>query len=93
MTFVFREGNQQKRQYRTKIGLLGLDFSTEGAIKKGRSSYLVNYRYSTLGLLSQMGFYLVGDRVSNLFQDLSLQLSLPQQRRQKKQQHCLAWVG
>jgi hypothetical protein len=71
----FREGNQQKREYRTKIGLLGLDFSTEGPIKKGRSSYLVNYRYSTLGLLSQMGFYLVGERVSNLFQDLSFNIA------------------
>jgi hypothetical protein len=71
----FREGNQQKREYRTKIGLLGLDFSTEGPIQKGRSSYLVNYRYSTLGLLSQMGFYLVGERVSNLFQDLSFNLA------------------
>lgn len=71
----FREGNQQKREYRTKIGLLGLDFSTEGPIAKGRSSYLVNYRYSTLGLLSQMGFYLVGERVSNLFQDLSFNVA------------------
>ncbi|WP_435354558.1 TonB-dependent receptor [Emticicia sp. SJ17W-69] len=71
----FREGNQQKREYRAKIGLLGLDFSTEGPIQKGRSSYLVNYRYSTLGLLSQMGFYLVGERVSNLFQDLSFNLA------------------
>ncbi|RYU96540.1 TonB-dependent receptor [Emticicia agri] len=71
----FREGNRQKREYRTKIGLLGLDFSTEGPIAKGRSSYLVNYRYSTLGLLSQMGFYLVGERVSNLFQDLSFNVA------------------
>lgn len=71
----FREGNQQKREYRTKLGLLGLDFSTEGPIAKGRSSYLVNYRYSTLGLLSQMGFYLVGERVSNLFQDLSFNVA------------------
>ncbi len=71
----FREGNQQKREYRTKIGVLGLDFSTEGPIQKGRSSYLVNYRYSTLGLLSQMGFYLVGERVTNLFQDLSFNLA------------------
>lgn len=71
----FREGNQQKREYRTKIGLLGLDFSTEGPITKGRSSYLLNYRYSTLGLLSQMGFYLVGERVTNLFQDLSFNVA------------------
>lgn len=71
----FREGNQQKQQYRAKIGVLGLDFSTEGAIQKGRSSYLVNYRYSTLGLLSQMGIYLVGERVTNNFQDLSFNLA------------------
>lgn len=71
----FREGNQQKREYRTKFGILGLDFSTEGPIQKGRSSYLVNYRYSTLGLLSQMGFYLVGERVTNNFQDLSFNLA------------------
>ncbi|CAH0995689.1 hypothetical protein EMA8858_01814 [Emticicia aquatica] len=71
----FREGNQQKREYRTKLGVLGLDFSTEGAIQKGRSSYLINYRYSTLGLLSQMGFNLVGERVTNNFQDLSFNLA------------------
>lgn len=71
----FRKGNKEKREYRAKIGLLGMDFATEGPIKKGKSSYLVNYRYSTLGLLSQMGFYLVGERVDNLFQDLSFSLS------------------
>ncbi len=71
----FRKGNKEKREYRAKIGLLGMDFATEGPIKKGKSSYLVNYRYSTLGLLSQMGFYLVGERVDNLFQDLSFNLS------------------
>jgi CarboxypepD_reg-like domain len=49
----FRQGNLEKREHRVKIGLLGLDFATEGAIKKGKASYLVNYRYSTLGLLKR----------------------------------------
>lgn len=71
----FRSGNLQKREERAKIGILGLDFATEGPIKKGFSSYLVNYRYSTLGLLSRMGFYLVGERVINDFQDLSFNLT------------------
>lgn len=71
----FRQGNFEDRQYRAKVGILGLDFSTEGPIKKGRSSYLVNYRYSTLGLLSSMGFNLVGERVTNDFQDLSFNLA------------------
>ncbi len=71
----FREGSKETRQHRIRIGLVGADLSTEGPIKKGRSSYLVNYRYSTLGLLSQMGFYLVGERVVNYFQDLSFNLA------------------
>lgn len=71
----FRFGNFEKRQYRNKIGILGLDFATEGPIKKGYSSYLVNYRYSTLGLLNKLGFNLVGERVTNDFQDLSFNLA------------------
>jgi hypothetical protein len=70
----FRHGDMQKREHRAKIGILGLDFATEGPIKNGTSSYLVNYRYSTLGLLGKMGFYLVGERVTNDFQDLSFNL-------------------
>ncbi len=70
----FRPGSFDKRESRAKIGLLGLDFATEGPLKKGKSSYLVNYRYSTLGLLSNMGIYLVGERVTNNFQDLSFNL-------------------
>lgn len=70
----FRAGNNQKRESRFKAGILGIDFATEGPLRKGSSSYLVNYRYSTLGLLSSMGFYLVGERVTNNFQDLSFNL-------------------
>ena len=71
----FRKGNNQERQHRVKIGLLGLDFATEGPIQKSKSSYLVNYRYSTLGLLNRYGFELIGERVSNNFQDLSFNLA------------------
>ncbi len=67
----FRPGNLNEREYRAKAGLLGLDFMAEGPIKEGKSSYLVNYRYSTLGILTNMGVYLVGERVTNQFQDLS----------------------
>ena len=71
----FKKGNKAEREYRTKIGLLGLDFATEGPLKKGSSSYVANYRYSTLGLLNKLGFNLVGERVSNDFQDLSFNLA------------------
>ena len=65
----FRAGNMMDREHRVKLGLLGLDFMTEGPISEGKSSYLVNYRYSTLGVLTNMGVYLVGERVTNEFQD------------------------
>ena len=71
----FRKGNMDRREYRIKLGLLGLDFATEGPIAQGRSSYLVNYRYSTLSLLNRAGFHLVGERVDNDFQDLSFNLA------------------
>ncbi|MFK7926533.1 MAG: carboxypeptidase regulatory-like domain-containing protein [Bacteroidia bacterium] len=71
----FRKGNMEEREYRVKLGLLGLDFATEGPIQSGRSSYLVNYRYSTLSILNDLGFNLVGERVDNDFQDLSFNLA------------------
>ncbi len=73
----FRKGNREKREYSFRAGMLGLDFSTEGPFKKGRGSYLINYRYSTLGLLNQMGIHLVNPRADNVFQDLSFNLFFP----------------
>ena len=74
----FRKGNPEKRQYTFRAGMLGLDFSTEGPFRKGGdATYLVNYRYSTLGILNKMGLHLVGERVDNTFQDLSFNLYFP----------------
>ncbi|MCB9266513.1 MAG: TonB-dependent receptor [Lewinellaceae bacterium] len=71
----FRNGNMEKREYTFRAGMLGLDFSAEGPIKKGKSSYLANYRYSTLGILDAMDIHLVDERESNRFQDLSFKLN------------------
>jgi Carboxypeptidase regulatory-like domain len=70
-----RKGNDQKTEYTFKAGLIGLDFSTEGPIQKGRSSYLVNYRYSTLVLLNAIGLNLASKRETDKFQDLSFNLA------------------
>lgn len=71
----FRNGNTEKREYTFRAGMLGLDIATEGPIKKGKSSYLVNYRYSTLGILDAFDIRLVDERESNRFQDLSFKLN------------------
>ncbi len=71
----FRNGNMEKPEYTLRAGMLGLDFSTEGPIKKGRSSYLFNYRYSTLGILDAFDIRLVSERESNRFQDFSFKMN------------------
>ena len=51
-----RQGNQDKREYSISAGILGTDITVEGPFsKKGKSTYLANYRYSTLSILDQMG--------------------------------------
>lgn len=51
----FRDGNKDKPEYSVALGTLGTEVSTEGPMdKQKRSSYLVNYRYSTLALLKHV---------------------------------------
>ncbi len=71
-----RKGNSSKAEHTVQAGLLGFDFSTEGPFsKKGKASYLVNYRYSFTGLLAKMGVDFGGESIG--YQDLSLNINLP----------------
>ena len=48
-----RNGNNQKHEFIAQLALMGTEFSAEGPISKERgSSYLINYRYSTVQLLN-----------------------------------------
>lgn len=72
-----RRGNNEKREYTFQAGILGIDASTEGPLKKGKEgSYVVNYRYSTLDLLSKIGVPVFGD-ASLTYQDLTFNVALP----------------
>ncbi len=71
-----RKGNNQKSEHTIQAGFLGTDISTEGPFKKGyNGSYLINYRYSTLSLLSQLGVN-VGFGTT-VFQDIAYNIYLP----------------
>ncbi|MDX2245615.1 MAG: TonB-dependent receptor [Bacteroidia bacterium] len=71
-----RKGNEEKYEFTGQAGLIGIDLAAEGPLSKAsRSSFLVNYRYSTVGLLSQMGISFGDEEIA--FQDLSFNLSLP----------------
>lgn len=71
-----RNGNPNKQQYAFGIGVLGTDVTAEGPFKNGgRSSYLVNYRYSSLALLDQAGI-VDFDGVPK-YQDAAFKLNFP----------------
>jgi Carboxypeptidase regulatory-like domain len=83
-----RNGNNEKREYAVMLGALGLEGAVEGPFqpltpkgeRKGNGgSYLVNYRYATLGLLSAVGLNIAGD-VTPKYSDLSFKLNMPTQR-------------
>ena len=72
-----RKGNAEKREYTLQAGVLGLDAAVEGPMRLGHQtgSFLVNYRYSTLSMLGQLGVNL-GDAQTD-FQDLAFNLWMP----------------
>lgn len=72
-----RKGNNRKREYAVQIGVLGLEAALEGPFsKKYDGSYLVNYRYSTLELLSYTGIK-IGGNVFPKYQDAAFNIYLP----------------
>lgn len=75
-----RKGNDRQHEFTAQAGLIGIDMAAEGPLGKRNhesgqapASYLVNYRYSTVGLLGQLGVSF-GDEQIN-FQDLSFNLN------------------
>jgi hypothetical protein len=65
-----RDGNKTKNEFTAQASLIGLDFAAEGPLgKKKNSSFLANYRYSTVGLLSAIGVNFGDEAIS--FQDFS----------------------
>lgn len=72
-----RNGNNSTVEAAAQIGLLGLNAALEGPLKKGNDgSFLVNYRYSTLGIIEKLGILEAGSGAPD-FQDLSFKVRLP----------------
>jgi len=70
-----RTGNSDKRETTLQFGSYGVELATEGLFKKGkRASYLVNYRYSTFGILENLLSQVTGLPTSS---DLSFNMNFP----------------
>lgn len=72
----FKKGNNEKREYTTSLGVFGVDFTAEGPFKEGyNGSYIANYRYSSLQLLSDAG--ILDFNGVPKYQDGSFNVALP----------------
>jgi hypothetical protein len=74
---VIRTGNNEKREYMGQIGFNGFELGAEGPFsKKTGSSYMANYRYSTLGVFDALGIDM-GIGAVPYYQDLSFKFDFP----------------
>jgi hypothetical protein len=72
-----RKGNRQQHHHSFQLGLLGIDLASEGPISKSsNATYIINYRYSTTGLLEKIRKDKnIGGKLG--YQDLNFNLNFP----------------
>lgn len=73
-----RNGNSDKSEFVGQIGFNGFEFGAEGPFsKKSKASYLVNYRYSTLGVFNALGINFGTGTAVPYYQDINYKVFLP----------------
>ena len=78
-----REGNNQKQEFLGQIGFNGFEVGAEGPLTRyptenpHRASYLINYRYSTLGLFKTLGISFGAGNAVPDYQDLTFKVFIP----------------
>ncbi len=73
----FRNGNNLNHEFTGQFGVLGMELNAEGPINKQKgSSYLANYRYSTLGIFQAAGIDVGTDAIPR-YQDAAFKIILP----------------
>lgn len=70
-------GNTEEREYTFQAGVIGIDFAAQGPFRRGsNASSLMNYRYSTMGLIEPV---LPEDTGILKYQDLAFKTNFPTQ--------------
>lgn len=73
-----RDGNNQKREYMGQVGFNGFELGAEGPFSKNsKSSFVVNYRYSTLAVFQTLGIEFGTGSNTPLYQDINFKASFP----------------
>ncbi len=72
-----REGNNEQYEFLGQVGFNGFELGAEGPFKEeGNSSFLANYRYSTLQVFDMLGISFGTSGIPQ-YQDLSFKMNFP----------------
>lgn len=70
-----RQGNRDKAEYVAQVGFNGFEAGAEGPLgKKKNTSYLLNYRYSTLGVFNKLGINIGTGTAVPIYQDVNFKV-------------------
>ncbi len=73
-----RNGNAGKNEFTGQMGFNGFEFGAEGPINKAnKSSYLVDYRYSMVAALQNLGLKFGTGSATPYYQDVTFKINLP----------------
>lgn len=76
MDMRLRPGNNEQYEFTAQAGVIGFDLAAEGPMaKRSDASFLINYRYSFIGLLTSLGVEVSDEDIR--FQDLAFNLNIP----------------
>lgn len=76
-----RNGNNEKYEFMGQVGFNGFEVGAEGPLsKKHGSSFLINYRYSSLALFSRLGVEFGTGVAVPHYQDLSFRVNFPTEK-------------
>lgn len=79
-----REGNRNKHEFVAQMGFNGFELGAEGPLgKKKNTTYLINYRYSTLGVFQKMGIDFGAGSIVPYYQDLNFKVTSNLSKRAK----------
>lgn len=72
-----RNGNNEQHEFLGQIGFNGLELGAEGPLsKKNHASYMMNYRYSTLGVFKALGLNFGAGSAVPQYQDITFKADL-----------------
>ena len=73
-----RNGNADKREFIGQMGFNGFEFGAEGPFSKSsKASYLVDYRYSMVATLQNLGLQFGTGSATPYYQDINFKINLP----------------